>query len=74
MSPRSPFLRSALVLAATILIAGCQPSEVGTIGSPESKGPETDPSAPVVKGGQVQPPVKVRGKSVSAREALGIGR
>jgi hypothetical protein len=74
MSPRSPLLRSAAALIAALLIAGCQPSDVGTIGSPESKGPETDPSAPLVKGGEVQRPVKVRGKSVSAREALGIGR
>jgi hypothetical protein len=74
MSPfRHP--RSILALAVSLLLSGCTPSEVGTVGpADDSAATRGDASAPLVKGGKEQPAVKVRGKSVSAREAAGIGR
>ncbi len=69
------FTRPGLALVSSLLLSGCTSSEVGTVGSDaKSAGAQAEASAPLVKGGQEQPAVKVRGKSVSARDAAGIGR
>ena len=70
-----PFRRPALALVAALLAPGCASDESGTVGDPKaSEARVNDTTAPLVKGGQEQPAVKVKGKSVSAREAAGLGR
>ena len=70
---RSP--RPGLSLVASLLFVGCSSGEIGTVGSADkSAGPQADASTPLVKGDKEQPPVKLKGKSVSAREAAGMGR
>ncbi|MDG3006712.1 hypothetical protein [Paludisphaera mucosa] len=74
MSSRPSLRRPAFALVVSLLAAGCTPADTGTVGNPDAKGPQADASAPLVKGGIEQPPVKVKGKTVSAREAAGVGR
>ncbi|WP_165075000.1 hypothetical protein [Paludisphaera rhizosphaerae] len=71
MAHRRCFLNLILATAAATSFVGCTSSEVA---GPDMKAAATDASSPLIKGGEEQPPVKVKGKTVSAREAAGIGR
>lgn len=71
MSHRSINLHLFFATVAATALGGCSNSEVADV---NAKSAAIDDTSPLIKGGKEQPPVKVRGKTLSAREAAGIGR